>query len=68
MSDHFKNIKLLPSDFISYLLSPEVGFSQSECLGYTRPKGGPAQPMYMLTKRDKSCYLTKHDILQEEES
>ena len=50
---HFTNMKLMPTDFISYLLSPDVGFSQSECLGYTKTKAGPALPLYMLTKRQK---------------
>lgn len=53
MNTHFTNMKLMPTDFISYLLSPDVGFSQSECLGHTKTRAGPALPLYMLTKRQK---------------
>jgi len=50
MHDNFSNVKLMPSDFISYLLSSEIGFSRSECLGYTKRKTGRDRPVYMLLK------------------
>lgn len=48
---NFQDIKLMPTDFISYLLSSEIGFRHSECLtSPKRVKSGSNTSIYLLIK------------------
>ncbi|XP_057305308.1 probable RNA methyltransferase Y17G7B.18 [Hydractinia symbiolongicarpus] len=48
---NFDDMKLMPTDYIAYLLSNEVGFAQSERLNYSgKGKTGYDRPIYLLTK------------------
>jgi len=44
-------MEFMPTDFVAYLLSSEIGFSKSESLVYSgNRKIGSDQPIYLLTK------------------
>lgn len=50
---HFTEMKFMPADFVTYLLSSEVGFARSEILTYSRKdKTGYDHPLYLLVKSD----------------